>query len=133
MGLQYQAAFIKAPNFRTTAFDGSANTVSNVMYFTCVATAKCNEVPEIFHGKYVRLTPLGANMWFAFTDKATHTIDRTIAATDAGAQAEGLGDYVANGEHEHVFCPTPPPGGKVYFSRQGDAAGTVYMREAADR
>lgn len=133
MAVQYQAVLVKAPEFRQTNFDGTANTASNVIYYTCVATAKCNEIPSEFWGKYVRLSVIGANMWFVFTDKSTHVIDRTIAATDAGTRAEGQGGYVASGGVvPHVRIPEAPKDGKMYFSRQGDAAGTVYMELASD-
>jgi hypothetical protein len=138
MGVQYQAALVKPPVFRSLKADGSPETVSTVAYYTCVTTAKCNEVPVDFHGKYVRLTAIGANMNWVFTDKSSHTVDRTIAATDAGARAEGLGGFLASSAVTHVRVPSPllDPAtgliGKVYFSRQGDAAGSVYMELASD-
>jgi hypothetical protein len=132
MGVQYQAALVKPPEFRTTLADGSANTVSNVALYSATTSHACNELPEEFHGKYVRITPIGGNLWAVFTDKATHEVDRAIAATAAGARDEKLGGYVANGQTVHWRAPTPPPGGKLYFSREADASTSVSIELASD-
>lgn len=132
MGVGYQAVLVKAPEFRTTESDGTALTNSNVALYTAATTDKCNAIPAEFHGKFVRVRPIGGNLWFVFTDKSTHVVDRAIAATDAGARAEGMGGYLPNGEVAHVRVPTPPLGGNVYFSREADASISVSIELASD-
>lgn len=132
MGVQFQAALVKAPEFRQTNFDGTANTVSNSILYTADTTHKVNELPASFHGKYVRVRSIGGALDFLFTDKATHETDRALVATDAGLQSEKLGGYLADGEVGHFRVPTPPLNGKIYFSRESSAAASVRIEEGSD-
>lgn len=132
MGLAYQAVNIKAPEFRVTGGNGQPNTVSDVILFTFDTTEKVNAIPEKYWGKYVSMTAVGGDCHYVFTDKSTHVVDRTIAATDAGAENESLGGIVLSGTERHRRIPTPPQGGNVYFSREGTAAGSMRIELASD-
>ncbi len=132
MGLGYQAVNVKAPEFRVKGGDGQPNTVSSVILYAMDTTEQVQEVPELFWGKYVSMTAIGGDCHYVFTDKSTHAVDRTIAATNAGAQAEGLGGIILSGTERQRRIPTPPQGGKIYFSREGTAAGSVRIELSSD-
>lgn len=132
MGLGYQAVNVKAPEFRVKGGDGQPNTVSDNILFTFDVTHKVNEIPERFWGKYVSMTCLGGACQYVFTDKATHELDSSIAATDAGAQNEKLGGIILENTERQRRIPNPPAGGKVYFSREGSAAGSVRIELSSD-
>lgn len=132
MGLGYQAVNVKGPEFRVTGGNGQPNTFSDVIFYTFSTAEKVHEIPERFWGKYVSLTCLGGDCDYVFTDKATHVVDRTIAATDAGTQSESLGGTILQNTERQRRIPTPPQGGKMYFSREGTAAGSVRIELSSD-
>jgi hypothetical protein len=132
MGLGYQAVNVKAPEFRVTGGDGQPNTVSSVKLFTFDVTHKVHELPERFWGKYVSMTAVGGDCQYVFTDKATHEVDSSITATDAGTENEKLGGIIFSGTERQRRVPNPPQGGKVYFSREGTAAGSVRIELSSD-
>jgi hypothetical protein len=132
MGLGYQAVNVKGPEFRVTGGNGQPNTVSDVILYAFDTAEKVNEIPERFWGKYVSMTFVGGDCHYVFTDKATHVVDRTLAATDAGTQNESLGGIGLASTERQRRIPTPPQGGKMYFSREGTAAGSVRIELSSD-
>lgn len=133
MGLGYQAVNVKAPEFRVNANSGVANTVSSVILYTFAAAGRNDPIPEVFWGKYVRITAVGGDLHYLFTDKQGHAgVSAVIAATNAGAQDELLGGIVLSGTSHQCRIPTPPQGGAVYFSRGGSASGSARIELASD-
>jgi len=133
MGLGYQAVNVKAPEFRVKGGDGQPNTVSSVILYTFAVGGSCDPIPEAFWGKYVRITAVGGDLHFLFTDKSTHAgVDATIAASNAGAQSELLGDIVVASTSHQCRIPTPPQGGLLYFSRGGSATGSARIALSSD-
>lgn len=131
MSLLYQASNVRAPQFRSKDSDGAALTFSSQILYTCAATTKVNELPERFHGKYIRLQPTVA-LDFLFSDAAAQVVDNTIAASDAGTVAASLGGKCAADAAREFRVPTPPPNGKIYFARQGSGTGNVLIELASD-
>jgi hypothetical protein len=132
MTLLYQASNVRAPQYRTLDSDGTALTVSSQILYTVTAVSKLNELPERFHGKYVRLLS-DVDVDFLFTDSALGFVDNTIAATDAGAVATGLGGKALSAHGAREFrVPTAPKDGKIYFTRQGSGSGYVLIELASD-
>jgi hypothetical protein len=114
------------------AGDGVTNTDS--LFYTLAATTKNGQIPDGWQGQFVRITPLGANMWYYFSFNATGTVVINAAA-DNGGGAPTQGEPVLAGITLNVVVPTAPnnPGNQhVYFIRIGDAAGTgVSMTKAS--
>lgn len=98
---------------------------------------KADAVPRDWHGQWVEIYVTGGNMHYAFSRTSTAEVDRTVAASAAGASVK-VGAIIPNGENRHVQIPTASPTGPtdaaadVYFVRESDAVGTVaYMRLAS--
>jgi len=133
MGLGYQAVNVKAPEFRVTGGDGQPNTVSSVILFTFANAGRNDVIPEKYWGKYVRITAVGGDLHYLFTDKAAHAgVDYTQAASNGGTENELLGGIVLQNTSHQCRVPTPPQGGKVYFSRGGTASGSARIELASD-
>jgi hypothetical protein len=133
MTMLYQATNVRAPQYRTTDIDGSGPLpYSSQILYTVAAASKVNELPERFHGKYVRVLS-DVNVDLLFSDNPAQVVDNTIAATDAGAVSTNLGGKVPTALGPREFrVPTPPPNGKIYFARQGSGTGYVLIELASD-
>lgn len=138
MSVLYQAVNVKAPNYRSvTGSDSSAiATASSGILYTMAAASKVNELPERFHGKFVRFEAIGADCTFLFSDVSTQIVDNTIAATDAGATSTNLGGRCLTGQTREFRVPSAPVGGstpgKLFFARQGSGSGSVFIELAED-
>lgn len=138
MSVLYQAVNVKAPNYRSvTGSDSSAiATASSGILYTMGAATAVNELPEKFHGKFVRFEAIGADCTFLFSDVATQVVDNTIAATAAGTQSTNLGGRCLSGTAREFRVPSAPVGGanpgKLYFARQGSGTGSVLIELAED-
>jgi hypothetical protein len=138
MSVLYQAVNVKAPNYRSVTGSDSGATVafSSQILYTMAAATKVNELPERFHGKFIRFTAIGADCSFVFSDVSTLVVDNTIAATDAGATSTNLGGQCLSGISREFRVPTAPVGGptplKLYFARQGSGTGSVLIELAED-
>lgn len=92
-----------------------------------------NAVPREWQGKWVEIYVTGGNLHYAFSASSTAEVDRSVAATAAGASVK-VGRVIPNGESRHVYIPPyrsaepDATDGDVYFVRESDAVGTVvYM------
>lgn len=111
----------KAEDVKAAFGDGVNNTDSD--FFTLAAASKVGQVPDGWKGQFVRMTPIGANMWYFFSSNPAAAI-AIGAASDGGTQSPTQGEYVANGTTIPVLVPYAAEGQHVYFVRIGDAAGT---------
>lgn len=110
----------------------SDGTNSNIRLFTMDTTHLSNALPAAWAGKYVDVTPFGGNIWIAFTRGATQEVDRTIAATAAGANSPKTGRKVPVGETRPFRVPQHQKMDQtdaIYFNRESDVAtaATVYV------
>jgi len=115
--------------------DGTNNT--DTALFTLTNASKNNVLPRGWCGQFVRIRPVGANAWYYFTKVKTAvgsaaTIAASPAASDAGTQAATQGEYIPNGEVQHVFVPNVGEDESVFFVRIGDAATQgIYLTKAS--
>ena len=78
-------------------------------------------------GKYVSILAVGGNCHFAFTRFPTAEVDRTVAATEAGATTK-VGGIALSGVVTDFELPHFSFNDKLYFARESDAAAVpVYM------
>ncbi len=117
----------KAAELTAPGGDGTNNT--SVISFTLDATARNVAMPRDFYGQYVRMIPVGANLYWYFSTSSSASVDRTVAASASGARAANLGSYIASGTERQPICPAANPGTTVYLVWQGDAAGTFLQIE----
>lgn len=114
-----QADFIRAPVKNAT---NAASTAK----FTATTDSAVSIIPQEWIGAYVRITPVGGNLHFLFTDDSTATVDRTVTATAAGDTGATVGGYLADGDSWYVIVPDIA-GKPVYFAREADATVVVYI------
>jgi predicted transcriptional regulator len=100
---------------------------------------QADAVPDDWQGQYVEIYVTGGDMTYAFSRSATAEVDRSVAASEAGASVK-VGAIVPNGAVRYVIIPkvkadgtgNPSTDGVVYFVRESSAAGVVcYMRLAS--
>jgi len=125
-GAGYQADNVTPPMASTTE-------VSTVRLFAASTGHYSNVVPASFLGKYVKLTALNGNVHYHFSTDGAVAVDRTVASSSAGASSTALGDYLAQGQSDHVRLPKPGRDTSVYFNREADSTtAVVYMRLSSD-
>ena len=119
----------KAADVKACYGDGTNNTDS--LFFTLPSgTSKVVALPDGWVGNFVRVTPIGGNMYYFFSTTATASVV-IPAAADNGAGAATTGEYVANGSTLPIWVPYAAPGTHIYFARIGDAAGSVSITKAS--
>lgn len=122
----------KAAEITAPGGDGTNNT--SVISFTLDTTARNVALPRDFYGQFLRVLPVGANLYWYLSKSSSASVDRTVAASASGARAANLGEYLANGSVDHEICPNGTPSETVYFVWQGDAAGTfVQIRKSSGK
>jgi hypothetical protein len=104
---------------------GAANT--DVIMFTATTASKVNALPQGFAGEFVRIQPIGTDLYYYFVVTPTaaapaNTIALPPAATDVGAQAGTQGEFVKSGSVLEVMVPYCPITGAVWFCRWGVTA-----------
>jgi len=118
----------KAEDVKLPFGDGTNQT--DVAKFTLTAASLVGILPVGWYGQFVRIRPVGANMWFYITT-ASGAVVANPASDNAGALGPTRGEYVANGELFHGMLPTVPDGTFLYIARIGDAVGDVYVSKAS--
>lgn len=118
----------KAEDVKLPWGDGTNNT--DVAKFTLTAASLVGPLPVAWYGHFVRVRPVGGNMWFFITSSSTATVANP-AADASGALGATRGEYVANGELFHGQIPYAAPGTTLYIARIGDANGDVYVSKAS--
>lgn len=119
----------KAEDVKAPFGDGVNN--SDVLAFTLGVASATGVLPVGWYGQFVRIRPVGGNMWFLITTLSTATAANPSAAVDGGP-AITRAEYVANGEVFQCALPTADGGGLLYIARIGDTASTtVYVAKAS--
>jgi hypothetical protein len=118
----------KAEDVKLPFGDGTNNT--DVAKYTLTAGSLVGAVPVAWYGHFVRIRPVGGNMWFYITSSASAVV-ANLASDNTGALGPTRGEYVANGELFHGQIPYAPPGTTLYIARIGDAVGDVYVTKAS--
>lgn len=125
-------------------FDGNlpstAPAVANnfgVLHFTggvsgAETTHKANVLPAGWAGKWINAYCLGGKCWIAFSKNSSAEVDRTVAATEAGAALK-VGAPLSPGEaNVRPFrLPYIKETESLYFVRESDTVGTVVWLELA--
>ena len=118
----------KAEDVKLPWGDGTNNT--DVAKFTLTTGSLVGVLPVAWCGHFVRIRPVGGNMWFYITS-ASGAVVANPAADASGALGATRGEYVANGELFHGQIPYAGDGVPFYIERIGDAAGDVYVSKAS--
>jgi len=115
-------------------------TNSNVKEFTMDTTSKSNELPKAWAGRMITVRPFGGNIWVHFSKDQGRTVDRTVAAADAGSTNAAAAKFIGSGEERHFELPqlaidiVTAAGTKpmLFFNRQSDTASSssVYVEVA---
>jgi len=107
---------------------------ANVRVFTATTTHKSDPIPDNWAGGLVQVLVIGATgdqLHFQFADGGDASlelpeIDRSIAATDTGADDDKLGAaLLANSPSEPIAIPRPSDGNQIFFAREASATVTV--------
>lgn len=120
----------KASDVKAAFGDGTNNTDS--LFFTLAATSKVVALPNGWKGQYVRITPIGADMYYFFSTSASAAVV-IPAAADAGAPAATTGEYVAAGNTLPVQVPYSIDGTSIYFARIGSGTGSISVTKASGK
>ncbi len=118
----------KAEDVKLAWGDGTNNT--DVAKFTLTAGSLVGALPVAWYGHFIRLRPVGGNMWYYITS-ASGAVVANPASDNAGALGPTRGEYIPNGELGHGQIPYAAPGVTLYLARIGDAVGDVYVTKAS--
>ena len=113
-----QAAFVLPP-LRESA---TTTVMTTVRLYSAVTTTAVNALPDDWRGKYVEIGCEGGTVDYVLSVDSAQTIDRTVAASAAGASSSTLGARLTAGEKVPVVVPDPSGGEKVYLARQADVS-----------
>lgn len=116
---------------------GDGTNATTVDVFTLTTTARNAPLPRGFYGNFVRIIPVGANMyWFlakGTTGGAAASAAVAAAASNTGSNSGStgatVGSYLANGAERQVLCPNANADETVYICWVGDGAGTFMQVE----
>lgn len=118
----------KAEDVKGPFGDGVAAT--DVAKFTLTAGSLVGAIPNGWYGQFVRIRPVGANMWFYITTLSIAVVANP-ASDNAGALGPTRGEYLPNGEARDFALPTADGGVILYLARIGDAVGDVYLSKGS--
>lgn len=102
-----------------------------VRKFSSTTTHSANAVPAGWAGKWVTIAVQGGTagtdvLHYGFSTSSTAEIDRSVAATAAGASAK-VGDVIPTGQKEDVLLPFTSTQQTLYFVRESTATLDVYV------
>ncbi len=131
--LMNKAAVVQAP-FEDTPDGTTADHDFNVKKYTGgtladtqvhVATA----VPATWCGKFVKISAIGGDITYGFSTNALAEVDRSVAASEAGASTK-VGGLILSGQSVHVLVPKNEKK-TIYFVRESSTTGVVALMELA--
>lgn len=122
------AGITKAEDVKAPSGDGVNAT--DVAKFTLTAGSLVGAIPNGWYGQFVRIRPVGANMWFYITTLSTAVVANP-ASDNAGALGPTRGSYLPNGEAREFALPMADGGTTLFLARIGDAVGDVYIEKAS--
>jgi hypothetical protein len=120
----------KVDDVKLPGGDGTNNT--DVAKFTLTAASLVGALPVAWNGHFVRIRPVGGNMWFYITNNASAAVANP-ASDASGALGPTRGEYVADGELFHGRIPDSPDGTPMFIARIGSAVGDVYVTKASGK
>jgi hypothetical protein len=119
----------KAEDILAPFGDGVANTT--VLRYTLEVASRADPIPAGWYGQFVRLRPLGGDLYFLFSKNPAQAVTNAAAANDGGPSAT-RGELVPSGERLEVQIPYANEGETIYFVRLGGTAATsVYFSKAS--
>lgn len=119
----------KAEDVLAASGDGTNNTT--VLRYTLELASASNAIPQGWYGQFVRMRPVGGDMYYFFSKVSGATAANPAAAADGGAGATRA-EYVPSGERYEVQVPYADGGDTIFFVRLGGTAATsVYMTKAS--
>jgi hypothetical protein len=116
---------------------GNGTDATTVVVFTLTTTARNAALPRGYYGNFIRVIPVGANMYWYLAKGTTGGAAASAAVATAasntgsasGATGATVGSYLANGAERQVLCPNANADETVYICWVGDAAGTFMQVE----
>ena len=96
--------------------------VTNVRLFNATTTSQTHELPASWRGRYVAVRCEGGTVDYFYSSLSTASIDRTVAASAAGASSTSLGARMADGDIREEVVPSPRGSDVVYLVRQADVS-----------
>ena len=121
----------KAEDVKGAFSNGTDN--SDVLRYTLETTTAVDLIPVGWQGQFVRMRPVGGDLYYLFSTLSTQTVTNDAAAAAGGAGAT-RGEYVPSGECLEVQVPHSRDGVRLYFARLGGTASTsVYMTKASGK
>lgn len=118
----------KAEDILAPFGDGVANTT--VLRYTLAAASRADPIPPGWYGQFVRLRPIGGDLFYFFS-KNPAAVATNAAAADDGAPSVSRGELLPANEKADVQIPYANEGEAIYFVRIGSAAGSVYFSKAS--
>lgn len=121
---------VRAPIDSWDADQGFLANDFGVRKFDVTTSSQAHALPQKWFGR----SPQWVDVWstvddaeVAFSTSASAEVDRTVAATAAGASAK-VGMPIPQKQWTPMLLPTPPAGGNIYFVRQSATAGIIRVR-----
>jgi|SRR6478609_5586279 hypothetical protein len=104
---------------------------STVLRYTLETVSRADPVPLAWCGQFVRIRPVGGDLYFLFSESSIATVSNAAAANDGGPSPT-RGELVPSGERLEVQIPYLNEGETLYFVRLGGTAATsVYFSKAS--
>jgi hypothetical protein len=109
--------------------DGVATTT--VLRYTLETASRADPIPPGWYGQFVRIRPLGGDLFFLFSKNPAAVAANAAAANDGGPSVSRA-ELVPAGERFDVQIPYANEGETIYFVRLGGTAATsVYFSKAS--
>lgn len=118
---------------------GNGTDATTPIVFTLTTTARNAVLPRGLYGNWIRVIPVGANMYWYLAKGTTGGAASTAAVATAasttgsatGATGATVGSYLANGVERQILCLNANADESVYLCWVGDGAGTFLQVEKA--
>lgn len=116
---------------------GNGTDATTILVFTLTTTARNAVLPRGLYGNWIRVIPVGANMYWYLAKGTTGGAAASAAVATAasttgsatGATGATVGSYLANGLERERLCPNANADESVYLCWVGDGAGTFLQVE----
>ena len=103
----------------------SSSTVTSVRLFDVTTDSQSHVLPREWIGRYVNIRAETATVDYFLTPHSGQTVDRTVAATAAGASGVTLGGRLDAGSSDDVIVPEFGGAPDIYLVREGTATGAL--------
>lgn len=110
---------------------GDGVIASTVLRYTLETASRADPIPPGWYGQFVRIRPLGGDLFFLFSKNSLAIATNGAAANDGGPSVSRA-ELVPAGERLEVQIPYANEGETLYFVRIGGTAATsVYFSKAS--